>query len=83
MSQQQVIRNRNLRWLLNNLHEDRITIRKFLISAGNQFEFDYGDDEDNNAGEFGDYYLPMEEARAAFEMLLFVGELLGEHFDGR
>ncbi|EFX78671.1 hypothetical protein DAPPUDRAFT_105110 [Daphnia pulex] len=28
-----------------------------------------------------DYYLPMEEARAAFEVLLFVGVLPGEHDD--
>ncbi len=74
MRRQQVVRNRNLRRLLNNLDEDRITIREFLISAGNKFEFDDG----NNAGEFEDYYLPMEEARAAFEVLLFVGELPDE-----
>ncbi len=33
MRRQQVFRNRNLRRLLNNLDEDRITIREFLIST--------------------------------------------------
>jgi hypothetical protein len=46
-----------------------------LISAGNQFEFYDGNNGGNNAGEFEDYYLSMEEARAAFELLLFVGVL--------
>jgi hypothetical protein len=82
MHRQLVIRNRNLRRLLNNLDEDRITFREFLISARNQFEFDDGNNGGNNAGEFEDYYLPMEEARAAFEVLLFVGVLPGEHDDG-
>ncbi len=80
MRRQQGIRNRNLRRLLNNLDEDRITIREFLISAGNQFEFD-DNNVGNNAGEFEDYNIPMEEARAAFEVLLFVGVLPGEHDD--
>jgi hypothetical protein len=37
--QNQVIHNRNIRQLLDNLNEQRITIRECLISAENLFEF--------------------------------------------
>jgi hypothetical protein len=52
MHRQQVIRNRNLRRLLNNFDEDSITTREFLMSAGNQFEFDDDNNRGNNARDF-------------------------------
>ena len=67
----QVVRDRNIRRLLGDLDETRISIREFLIAAGNRFSYiDFGPNED-----FADYYLPQAEVAAAFEALLFVGQM--------
>ena len=67
----QVVRDRNIRRLLGDLDETRISIREFLIAAGNRFSYiDFGPNED-----FADYYLPQAEVAAAFEALLFVGPI--------
>ncbi|EFX80121.1 hypothetical protein DAPPUDRAFT_103579 [Daphnia pulex] len=66
MHRQQVIRNRNLRRLLNNLDEDSITTREFLISAENQFEFDDDNNRGNNARDFS--YIVLKRFEESFKV---------------
>ena len=65
----QVVRDRNIRRLiLGDLDETRISIKEFMIAAGHRFSYIPNED-------FADYYLPQAEVAAAFEALLFVGQM--------
>jgi hypothetical protein len=66
MHRQQVIRNRKLRRLLNNFDEDSITTREFLMSAGNQFEFDDDNNRGNNAQDFS--YIVLKRFEESFKV---------------
>ncbi len=62
--------NNNINRLLLNLDEERVNILEFLTSAGNLFDFPL--QLEDNIINLDAYHIPMDEASAVFNNLLYV-----------